>query len=39
MTVLTVVPWLVLAKYAKYELAKIGNNDIGLLGSCKLEKV
>ncbi len=35
---ITVVPWLVYAKYAQYEPAKIGNNDIGLLGSCKLEK-
>ncbi len=27
------------SKYAQYEPAKIGNNDISLLGSCKLEKV
>jgi len=35
---LDVVNRCTLAKYAQYEPAKIGNNDIGLLGSCKLEK-
>ena len=29
--------WLVLTKSAQEEPAQIGNNDIGLLGSCKLE--